>query len=441
VSDVKSSRRRRRLIGAVLAVGLAGAAPAYGLPGLGGAPQIDLPGPPLGTLDGVGDRVTPDLGDTLPDMDRLADLRLLKLRNLVRENPRALDVDDTGQPVVRGEVLAISPSPASLDIARSAGFAILRRTTLEPLGLELVVLASPPGAPARQALKALRKLDPAGRYDLDHIYSGAGAMASPGPAPDRAPMETSASDVRVGLLDTGVAREHPVFAHSRVEQRGFAPGGVAPGDHGQAVASLLVGEATGFSGAAPGATLFAADVYGTGPTGGSADAIARALAWMAESRVGVINISLVGPAYLTLVAAVRATLARGALVVAPVGNDGPAAPPLYPASYPGVIAVTAVDTRGRLLFEAGRAAHVDFAAPGADVLAARPGGGFARVRGTSFAAPVVAGRLARLLPEPDRGRVSLAVSRLAAEARPDPDRNAARQVGRGVIEAGVPAGR
>ena len=150
----------------------------------------------------------------------------------------------------------------------------------------------------------------------------------------------------------------------------------------------------GFRGAAPGASLLAADVYGAGPTGGSADAIVQGLAWMAENHVRVINISLVGPPNLTLELSVRALVARGVLIVAPVGNDGPAAPPLYPAAYPGVVAVTGVDRRGKVLVEAGRAGHVDFAAPGADLQAARAGGGLTRVRGTSFAAPIVAGRLA-----------------------------------------------
>src|SRR3546814_14600039 len=66
---------------------------------------------------------------------------------------------------------------------------------------------------------------------------------------------------------------------------------------------------------------------------------------------------------------------RGVSVVAAVGNDGPAAPPAYPASYAGVIAVTGIDGRGRVLPEAGRARHVDFAAPGADMNAARTDGG------------------------------------------------------------------
>ena len=84
-------------------------------------------------------------------------------------------------------------------------------------------------------------------------------------------------------------------------------------------------------------------------------------------------------------------------IVAAVGNDGPAAPPAYPASYPGVLSVTGVDGRSRALIEAGRALHLDYAAPGADMLAMNARGKWASVRGTSFAAPLVAARAAAAL--------------------------------------------
>jgi subtilisin family serine protease len=116
--------------------------------------------------------------------------------------------------------------------------------------------------------------------------------------------------------------------------------------------------------------------------------------------------------------AIQIVQSRGIKVVAAVGNDGPAAPPQYPASYPGVVAVTGVDARGRALVEAGRATHLDFAAPGADMAAALPGNGYAKVRGTSFAAPLAAARLA----------IAGSVQRLGAEARPGRGR-----VGRGIV--------
>lgn len=140
-----------------------------------------------------------------------------------------------------------------------------------------------------------------------------------------------------------------------------------------------------------------ADVYGADPAGGNALAISRALDWLIGLRTRVISISLVGPNNPLLAQAIAAARRRGTLVVAAVGNDGPAAPPTYPASYPGVIAVTGVDGRNRALIEAGRALHLDYAAPGADMVAANAAGRWVRVRGTSYAAPLVAARAAAVL--------------------------------------------
>jgi subtilisin family serine protease len=161
-----------------------------------------------------------------------------------------------------------------------------------------------------------------------------------------------------------------------------------------------------------------ADVYGGNPAAGSASAIVRALAWAASKRPRLINVSLVGPPNRAIERAVALLGQRGIAIVAAVGNDGPAAPPQYPASYAGVVAVTGVDARGRALVEAGRAQHRDVAAPGADLAAALPGRGYASVRGTSFAAPLAAARLA----------AAGSLERLAAEARPGKGK-----VGRGIV--------
>jgi subtilisin family serine protease len=142
--------------------------------------------------------------------------------------------------------------------------------------------------------------------------------------------------------------------------------------------------------------------------------------------VPVINVSLVGPPNVTLEQVVRLAITRGHIIVAAVGNDGPAAPPLYPASYDGVVAVTAVDAHNHVLPEASRAKHVDFAARGADVLAACSPDTYATVRGTSYAAPVVAGLLAAGMTEPSVDNAHRVLADLARNAvelgrrRPDP---------------------
>ncbi|WP_229507618.1 S8 family serine peptidase [Massilia sp. Dwa41.01b] len=324
-------------------------------------------------------------------------LRLGQLETLLQRHPDLLEADPRGEPAVRGEILANSPSDAALRAAAGMGLVVARQERFEELGETLVTLRVPAGVSTASALERLRALDPAGSYDFNHIYTGsASGMAPAGSASASAGVDAAASrpgaqrGLALGLVDSGVDVAHEVFAGSAIERHGCG-GASHPAPHGTAVAALMVGESGRFRGAAPGARLYAADIYCDSPTGGSAATIADALGWMAKQKIGVINISLVGPANATLERVVAAMVGRGHLLVAAVGNDGPAAPPLYPASYPGVVGVTGVDARGRPLPEAGRGPQVMFAAPGSQMVSAAIGSPpYRQVRGTSFAAPLVA---------------------------------------------------
>lgn len=321
----------------------------------------------------------------------LAAMRTARLDNLVRSNRQTLDRDDNRAPVRRGVLIATNPDAASLTLAASNGFRIIRDEQVGDLGIRIVTLAIPGKDDVRDAMKRLSEAAPALMLDYDHIYEPAGGALTPALG---ATLATSPfrPGTRIAMIDGGVA-SHASLSRASIEQRGFA-GAAQPTGHGTAVASLLVGNQGAFRGAAQGASLFVGDVYGGSPAAGSATVIVRALAWVAAKRPSVINVSLVGPRNALLERAVEVLRARGVTIVAAVGNDGPAAPAQYPASYPGVIAVTGVDANNRALREAGRAAHLDFAAPGADLAAALPSGGYLAVRGTSFAAPLAAARFA-----------------------------------------------
>jgi subtilisin family serine protease len=80
-----------------------------------------------------------------------------------------------------------------------------------------------------------------------------------------------------------------------------------------------------------------------------------------------------------------------------------------------VIAVTAVDARHKALLEAARGRHVRFAAPGADMLAAGLTKDYVPVRGTSFAAPLVAGLIAQRIAAGDT--LTGALTTLGQQAR------------------------
>jgi subtilisin family serine protease len=368
------------------------------------------------------------------DVSELRRARQNQIRDLLRRHRNVLEADPTGAPVIRREVLAVAPSEASLAAARALGFTAVDTISAGALELEIVVLRAPEGMSTRRAIEALRRADPAGAYDYNHIYLGVGPTEA-APRPTRQSSSDGGGRARIGLIDSGVDAAHPALTGVSVRQRGFAASEALADTHGTAIASLLAGADRAFRGAAPGASVYVADVYGGRPSGGGAAAIVAALNWLAQSNVGVINISLVGPANRALEAAVRAAIARGHIVVAAVGNDGPSAPPLYPAAYPGVVGVTGVDARNRALPEAGRGPQVDFAAPGSDMAAAAPGGRYIPVRGTSFAAPVVAGLLAQRLHGPDAAAASRAPRDLARNAVDLGPRGQDRTFGLGLVGA------
>jgi hypothetical protein len=334
-------------------------------------------------------------------------------------NSGLLEYSRSGTIVRKGEILALSPTLASLTTARRLGYTMVERLPLKDLGLSAVVLRAPTDLTADQALGRLQAADPRGGYSLNPIYTTTGEIgptARSAASPVRRPVSTR--DAAVGLIDTGVFLQHPALAQARLEQQGFAPGGLTPAKHGTAVASIAAGQAGDFHGVAPGSRIYVADVYGKTGAGGAASSVAEGIDWLVRKGAPVINISLVGPPNKLMEAAVEAAIRKGVIVVAAVGNDGPSSPPLYPAAYGGVLAVTGVDQNNHILLEAVRSTQVAFAAPGADIFAADGTAGFAKVRGTSFAAPIVAGQLALAHRRMDGRDADAAVRGLKHAARP-----------------------
>ncbi len=338
-----------------------------------------------------------------------------QVRDLLRRFPDRVERDPRGSPIARAVILALAPDAAALQRAIGQGYLIQDDRTLPVLDQRVVTLLVPPGVSTANALRVLREADPRGQYDFDHLYVESGAALLS--APPGAAVAVNPVAIRVGLIDGGVDAVHPVFQHRPPQVSGCNGHSVASA-HGTAVASLYVGWTEHFAGAAPGAELLAVDVYcGAEAPGGRVRDIVAGLAELADRKVRVINVSIVGPDNAVLGAVIGALVARSIAIVAAAGNDGPNAAPLYPAAYPGVIAVSAVDARLRVLPEAGGGGHISFAAPGADMLAATPGSGFASVRGTSFAAPLVSGLVARALAGHDDSTVASIVQQLAASAK------------------------
>jgi minor extracellular protease Epr len=276
---------------------------------------------------------------------------------------------------------------------------LLARRELPGLGLTLLTLRRPAGVTLPETVDNVRSAFPGAAVDFNHVYRYAGEFGASAAAPDGAEASGAAADdgmLRIGMVDSALASDHPALAGSHIVGRDFAvQAGDRPLTHGTAVASLIEASAGGR------ATIYSASVFFQLPDhepGATAESLVAALDWLAEEQLAVVNMSLAGPGNALLEKAVAATRVRGLVVVAAVGNNGPAGPPQYPAAYDGVIGVTAVDRDYRIFAYANRGDHVDYAATGVDVrVADSRSGGFTLASGTSMASPHVAVVAAEIL--------------------------------------------
>lgn len=275
--------------------------------------------------------------------------------------------------------------------------------------------------------------------------------------------------VTVGVLDTGIQAGHPDLAGKVLEARDFT--GTRPDasddlGHGTHVAGIIAGTgaASGgrYRGVAPDAQLISGKVcvaYGCPES-----AVIAGMEWIAP-KVRVVNMSLGGDATDgtdPLSQAVNALTARyGTLFVAPAGNDRsldlpepePVVAPAAADSALAVGSVSAQDTtspfsnRGLRLGD--HAVKPDLAAPGEGIVSARAAGtrdgdtapvdaDYARLSGTSMAAPHVAGSAALLLQRhPDwlAGRLKTTLTSTARPTAPVVEQGAGRvDVGRAVTQ-------
>lgn len=321
------------------------------------------------------------------------------------------------------EITALGLTPHSRQVIGALGFRILSERKSPLLGNQVVArLRTPSNQTAEAALRRVRAVLPELTFDLAHLYRPSGeAVAVRYPAEMVGAPEVGSCriDARIGLIDSGVGA-HPTLARADIVRRNFVGAKAATNvAHGTAIASILVGDLPGSGPLVPGAKIFSANVFARDAAGLRADAsaIIEALDWLAAERVPVVNLSLMGPSNELLAQAVDAATRRGLILVAAAGNDGPAADPAFPAAYPAVIAVSAVDARGRPYGRNNRGSYVYIAAPGVDIWGADARGGEAFWTGTSFAAPFVTATVARDITQGRARDINDGRARLAAGAR------------------------
>jgi thermitase len=163
--------------------------------------------------------------------------------------------------------------------------------------------------------------------------------------------------------------------------------------HGTAISGIIaanIDNQMGIAGIAPNVDILPLRVLNSQGIGIYSD-VAAAIIYATDNGAKIINLSLGGVnASSLLQSAVSYATSRGVMVIAAAGNSGVEGA-LYPAAYPEVIAVGAVDSTLQRSSFSNYGPQVDIYAPGRDILATGKDGNYVRVTGTSFAAPHVAG--------------------------------------------------
>ncbi|WP_242908871.1 S8 family peptidase [Actinomadura terrae] len=242
---------------------------------------------------------------------------------------------------------------------------------------------------------------------------------------------TRGSGVTVAVLDTGVDRRHPDLTGRVLDGPDLTggarkPGGSYWGVHGTSMASIIAGHghgsglSEGVLGIAPQSRVLSVRVTlenddplrRGGQTVGDPNAIAQGIRYAVDHGADIINMSL-GGGHLNYngtpsqEAAIEYALGKGVVLIASAGNDGSGANSKnFPAAYPGVIAVGALDRRLRLWKDSNRRSHASVCAPGVDIVSADSSGGYVVGTGTSASSAMVAGvaalvraRYPRLTPD------------------------------------------
>jgi subtilisin family serine protease len=243
---------------------------------------------------------------------------------------------------------------------------------------------------------------------------------------------TRGAGVTVAVVDSGVVGNHEDLAGSVLQGTDFVSPGNGWNDqywHGTFVAGIIgahLGNGLGIAGAAPSVRILPVRVLDGSGSGSSAN-VAAGIIYSADHGARVINLSLggtVGDAGVH--AAVQYAVSKGSVVVAAAGNSGESgnpSPKIYPAAFPEVMAVGAVDSSHQRAAFSNIDDYLDVVAPGVGVTSTYNASlhSYAVGEGTSFAAPYASAEIALVIaanPKLDVATVRRAIELTAHDLGP-----------------------
>ena len=324
-----------------------------------------------------------------------------------------------------GEVLIANPPVGTETKLERLGYKVVEKISFGQLDMKVWLVKSPDGKPIADVLKELSREFPGVHIDTNDLMDLGSGNGGTGKLPfDRRAVgwgtvpNSCGAGLRLGMIDGSVDPSHPALKNQKIHYQTFIKQGrtEAAFDHGTAVAVMLVGEpgVQGYlGGLLPGAELYAAGIfeYRKGKEKGNLAAMLRAINWLADNNVQLVNMSIAGAQNKIMKLILSRLHQKKILAVAAAGNNGANAQPAWPAAHPEVLAVTAINQRLGVYQWANQGNYIDFAAPGVDIDTLTRSGRKSQ-SGTSFAAPYITGIaalhiLAGYTPNADRIRASM----------------------------------
>lgn len=395
-------------------------------------PLQDLTAPAEHVQQQVEDRVLQQVEDSvtfaqqqIPIREVNAELTDISRRVISSVNGAPLFTEvvlPTGERAIEHEWLVLADDNVVAALARLDA-TVLKQQNLPYLDMQLVRFRVPAALDSAEQLKAQLPASAHTSLSRHFIYDAQGDNQTTVGDEEHAKLRQDTwcdAPVKIGMVDTEVLLSHPAFAHQPVRQRHFSEQQMQrPTAHGTAVAGLLVAKQEGFKSLVPQARLYNAAVFYRHDDlhqGAALISLLEGLDWLVSEGVRVINLSLTGPENPLLAKAVAQLNRDNIVVVAAAGNEGPLAPPAFPAAYDEVIAVSAVDDKANSYRWANRGDYIDFASLGVHVVTARRDGAMGYETGTSMAAPVVTAAAACLWHQQPDKAVAEVYRALQAEA-------------------------
>lgn len=215
--------------------------------------------------------------------------------------------------------------------------------------------------------------------------------------------EFTGKGVKIAIVDTGIAAHEDLVVEGGVSFVSYTSSYSDDYGHGTHVAGIIGARnnALGTVGIAPESSLYAVKVLDNNGSGYLSN-VAAGIDWAITNKMNIINLSLgSSSSSTTLKKAVDSAYSKGILVVAAAGNSGTSSGSgdnvQYPARYDSVIAVAATDINDKRAYFSSTGNTVEVAAPGVDIVNTYLNNQYAKMSGTSMAAPYATGNLALIM--------------------------------------------